>query len=183
MKQKSVKIGITSLVLVLALGGLLYSTLSEGTEFYKHVDEVMVNPEAWHGKNLQLHGFVVKDSILRKRDSLEYRFQVQSKGAVIDATYTGIVPDTFKDESEVGTEGTAGRQRFSRGAERCDGEVPIQVRSEERADRPRRVRRGRSAAAAFPLRVQQQPYPPARRPRWWRRRRRPLVGAGDIWPL
>jgi cytochrome c-type biogenesis protein CcmE len=101
MKQKAVKIGITSLVLVLALGGLLYSTLSEGTEFYKHVDEVMVNPEAWHGKNLQLHGFVVKDSILRRRDSLEYRFKVQNKGAVIDATYTGIVPDTFKDESEV----------------------------------------------------------------------------------
>ncbi len=101
MKQKAVKIGITSLVLVLALGGLLYSTLSEGTEYYKHVDEVMVNPEVWHGKNLQLHGFVVKDSILRKRDSLEYRFKVQSKGAVVDATYTGIVPDTFKDDSEV----------------------------------------------------------------------------------
>jgi cytochrome c-type biogenesis protein CcmE len=101
MKQKAVKIGITSLVLVLALGGLLYSTLSEGTEFYKHVDEVMVNPEAWQGKNLQLHGFVVKDSILRRRDSLEYRFKVQNKGAVIDATYTGIVPDTFKDDSEV----------------------------------------------------------------------------------
>jgi cytochrome c-type biogenesis protein CcmE len=101
MKQKAVKIGITSLVLVLALGGLLYSTLSEGTEFYKHVDEVMVNPAAWQGKNLQLHGFVVKDSILRKRDSLEYRFKIQSKGAVVDATYTGIVPDTFKDESEV----------------------------------------------------------------------------------
>jgi cytochrome c-type biogenesis protein CcmE len=101
MKQKAVKIGVTSVVLVLALGGLLYSTLSEGTEFYKHVDEVMVNPASWHGKNLQLHGYVVKDSILRKRDSLEYRFKVQSKGAVIDATYTGIVPDTFKDDSEV----------------------------------------------------------------------------------
>jgi cytochrome c-type biogenesis protein CcmE len=101
MKQKAVKIGVTSLVLVLALGGLLYSTLGEGTEFYKHVDEVMANPAAWQGKNLQLHGFVVKDSILRKRDSLEYRFKVQSKGAVVDASYTGIVPDTFKDDSEV----------------------------------------------------------------------------------
>jgi cytochrome c-type biogenesis protein CcmE len=112
MKQKAVKIGITSLVLVLALGGLLYSTLSEGTEFYKHVDEVMVNPEAWHGKNLQLHGFVVKDSILRKRDSLEYRFKVQSKGAVVDATYTGIVPDTFKDESEVVLKGRLAADGF-----------------------------------------------------------------------
>ena len=101
MKQKAVRIGLTSLVLVLALAGLLYSTLSEGTEYYKHVEEVMVDPGAWHGKNLQLHGYVVKDSIMRKRDSLEYRFKVQSKGAVVDASYTGIVPDTFKDDSEV----------------------------------------------------------------------------------
>lgn len=101
MKQKAVKIGITSLVLILALTGLLYSTLSEGTEYYKHVEEVMADPGAWHGKNLQLHGYVVKDSILRKPDTLEYRFKVQSKGAVVDATYTGIVPDTFKDDSEV----------------------------------------------------------------------------------
>lgn len=112
MKQKAVKIGITSLVLFLALGGLLYSTLSEGTEFYKHVDEVMVNPAEWQGKNLQLHGFVVKDSILRKRDSLEYRFKVQNKGAVIDATYTGIVPDTFKDDSEVVLKGRLGTNGF-----------------------------------------------------------------------
>jgi cytochrome c-type biogenesis protein CcmE len=101
MTHKAVKIGFTSLVLALALAGLLYSTLSEGTEYYKHVDEVMTNPGAWHGKNLQLHGYVVKDSILRRRDSLEYRFKVQNKGVAIDATYIGIVPDTFKDDSEV----------------------------------------------------------------------------------
>ncbi len=101
MKQKALKIGLTTVVLVVALGGLLYSTLSEGTEYYMHVEEVMANPAQWQGKNLQLHGFVVKDSILRKRDSLEYKFQIQSQGAVIDARYTGIVPDTFQDESEV----------------------------------------------------------------------------------
>jgi len=101
MKQKAVKIGITSVVLVGALAALLMSTLSEGTEYYKHVEEVMVNPAQWQGKNLQLHGYVVKDSILRKRDSLDYKFKVQSKGYVIDASYSGVVPDTFKDDSEV----------------------------------------------------------------------------------
>jgi cytochrome c-type biogenesis protein CcmE len=101
MKQKALKIGITSLALVFAFGFLLYSAMGEGTAYYKHVDEVMVDPAAWQGKDLQLHGFVVKDSILRKPDSFEYRFKVQSKGAVVDATYTGVVPDTFKDDSEV----------------------------------------------------------------------------------
>jgi cytochrome c-type biogenesis protein CcmE len=101
MAHKTVKIGLTVTVLALALGGLLWSTLSEGTEYYKHVDEVMANPAQWEGKRLQLHGYVVRDSILRKRESLDYRFAIQNKGRTVRALYTGIVPDTFADDAEV----------------------------------------------------------------------------------
>jgi len=101
MKSRSLKIAATAAVLMLAFGGLLYSTLRDGTEYYKHVEEVSGDPAAWHGKKLQLHGYVVDKSIFGKPDTLEYRFQIQSKGAVIQASYTGIVPDTFKDGSEV----------------------------------------------------------------------------------
>ena len=100
MKNKGLKVGLTSLVLALTFGGLLYTTMAEGTEYYKHVDEVMTDPPAWYGKNLQLHGFVQGEPA-RKRDSLEYRFDVANKGKVVRAYYTGIVPDTFKAESEV----------------------------------------------------------------------------------
>jgi cytochrome c-type biogenesis protein CcmE len=106
MNSKILRVGLTTCVLVLAFGGLLWSTLRDGTEYYKHVEEVSAQPDAWYGKKLQLHGYVVPDSILRKRDTLDYRFQVQSKGAVIPASYTGIVPDTFKDEAEVVLKGT-----------------------------------------------------------------------------
>ena len=106
MSHKAAKIGLTSLVLALAFGGMLYTTLSEGTEYYKHVDEVMANPAEWQGKRLQVHGFVVPKTIGRKRDSLDYQFDVQSNGKVLRAYYTGIVPDTFKDESEVVIRGT-----------------------------------------------------------------------------
>jgi cytochrome c-type biogenesis protein CcmE len=101
MSHKTAKIGITSLVLAAALGGLLWTTLSEGTEYYKHVDEVMAQPDQWYGKKLRLHGFVVKDSIRRRPDSLDYRFQVQNNGKIVLASYTGIVPDTFKSDAEV----------------------------------------------------------------------------------
>jgi cytochrome c-type biogenesis protein CcmE len=101
MPHRYIKIAVTSVVLVLAFAGLLWSTLREGTEYYKHVDEVMQSPQAWEGKRLQLHGYVVPGSVFRRRDSLDYRFQVQNKGSVVDATYTGVVPDTFKDEAEV----------------------------------------------------------------------------------
>jgi len=112
MAQKVMKIGATALVLAFALGGLLWTSLSEGTEYYKHVDEVMVNPEAWHGKRLQLHGFVAKDSILRKQDTLQYRFKVTSNGQAVACSYTGIVPDTFKDEAEVVLKGRLGPDGF-----------------------------------------------------------------------
>ncbi|PYR73913.1 MAG: hypothetical protein DMF87_24215 [Acidobacteria bacterium] len=49
---------------------------------------------------LVLAGFVQGEPA-RKRDSLEYRFDVQSNGKVVRAYYTGIVPDTFKADSEV----------------------------------------------------------------------------------
>jgi cytochrome c-type biogenesis protein CcmE len=110
MTHRYIKIGVTAFVLVLAFGGLLWTTMREGTEYYKNLDEVMVDQKEWHGKQLQLHGYIVPGSIYRKRDSLEYKFKVQNSPArasqtagshVVEASYTGIVPDTFKDEAEV----------------------------------------------------------------------------------
>ncbi len=101
MTHRNIKIAVTVAVLATAFAGLLWSTLRDGTEYYKHVDEVMTSPQQWEGKRLQLHGFVVPGSILEKRDSLEFKFKVQNKGRVVDASYTGVVPDTFKDEAEV----------------------------------------------------------------------------------
>jgi len=117
MTHRYMKIGITAVVLVLAFTGMLWSTLREGTEYYKHVDEVMANTQEWQGKRLQLHGHVVTNSILVKPDTLEYRFKVQNNGQVIDATYKGVVPDTFKDrpgeEAEVVLKGELSHAGFA----------------------------------------------------------------------
>jgi cytochrome c-type biogenesis protein CcmE len=112
MTTKSIKVAASAGVIVLALMGLMYTTLSEGTEYYKHVDEVMADPQAWHGKRLQLHGYVM-DPVLYKADTLEYRFQVQSNGKVVGAHYRGVVPDTFKAGSEVVLKGKLGSEGFS----------------------------------------------------------------------
>jgi cytochrome c-type biogenesis protein CcmE len=113
MTHRYIKLGITSAVLVAAFGGLLWSTLRQGTEYFMDVNEVMPNRQAWEGKPLRLHGYVVPGSILVKRDSLEYRFKIQNSPpranqpgeSMVDVSYTGIVPDTFKDEAEVTLQG------------------------------------------------------------------------------
>src|SRR5262245_52549999 len=108
MTHRYIKIGATAAVLVFTFVGLMWVTLREGTEYFKHVDEVMTQPQAWEGKQLQLHGYVVPGSILVKKSTLEYKFKVQNNparageaGHVVEASYKGIVPDTFKDEAEV----------------------------------------------------------------------------------
>ena len=112
MTAKSVKIPATVSVVTLALSGLMYATLSEGTEYYKHVDEVMTDPSVWQGKPLQLHGYIVENSVFAKKSTLEYRFEVQSNGKAVQARYTGVVPDTFKGGAEVVLKGRLGPQGF-----------------------------------------------------------------------
>ena len=119
MTHRYIKISATASVLLLAFGTLLWSTMREGTEYFKNIDEVMTNQQQWHGKQLQLHGYVVPGSILRKPDSLDYKFKVQNSPArageslqAIDAWYTGIVPDTFKGEAEVVLKGRLGPDGF-----------------------------------------------------------------------
>jgi cytochrome c-type biogenesis protein CcmE len=104
MSHKAVKLGITALVIAAAFGGLLYASLGESAEYYKHVDEVMVSPQQWEGKKLQLHGYA--HQIGRKPDTLDYRFDIENNGKVIRAYYSGIVPDTFKEDAEVVIKGT-----------------------------------------------------------------------------
>ena len=119
MTHRYIKIGATSVVLVLAFAALLWSTLQDGTQYFKHVDEVMTDPQQWEGKPLQLHGYVVPGSILVKPSTLEYKFKVQNNparsgqsGNVVEASYKGIVPDTFKDEAEVVLYGRLGADGF-----------------------------------------------------------------------
>ena len=83
MTPKAIKIAVTCLVLTGALGGLRYTTLAEGTEYYIHVDEVMKDPAAWQDKKLQLHGFV--EDLRQRPNSLDYKFQVRFNGQVIAA--------------------------------------------------------------------------------------------------
>ena len=93
------KILLTSTVLISAFAGLMWTSMQDGTAYYKHVDEVMVDPEMWAGKRLQVHGYV--SNITWKKSEMDFRFQIENNGHVVQAEYTGVVPDTFKEDAEV----------------------------------------------------------------------------------
>ena len=101
MSKKTARALASVVIIGGALALLMTISLSEGAQYYKHVDEVMTNPEPWYGKSLQLHGFVVEDSHLVKPGSLEHRFSIHTGAHAVLASYTGALPDTFKDGSEV----------------------------------------------------------------------------------
>jgi cytochrome c-type biogenesis protein CcmE len=102
---------VASVVIVTgAVAFLLSRSMKEGAEYYKHVDEVMANIGSLRGKRLQVHGNVVDGSIEQAKGTLQYRFKIESREprahAVIEARYTGLVPDTFKSGAEVVAKGT-----------------------------------------------------------------------------
>jgi cytochrome c-type biogenesis protein CcmE len=108
------KVVVSVVIVTGAVAMLLKSSVIEGAEYYKHVDEVMNDVGQFRGKKLQVHGNVVPGSIEQAKGTLMYRFKVETgamskpeprKPAVITATYTGLVPDTFKDGAEVVVKG------------------------------------------------------------------------------
>jgi cytochrome c-type biogenesis protein CcmE len=112
MAKKS-KVIAPLVTLALIIGGcvyLFYSSAGEAFEYYKHVDEVMASPAHWEGKRLQLHGFVVPGTIMKRMDrdhqQIEYKFTATNCGQTVDVRYAGTVPDTFKDRAEVVLKGT-----------------------------------------------------------------------------
>jgi cytochrome c-type biogenesis protein CcmE len=109
-RATAIKIVASVVVVTGAVAFLLTKSMKEGAEYYKHVDEVTSNLDAWRGKRLQVHGNVVEGSIEQAKGTLLYRFKIESRAprppAVITATYNGLVPDTFKSGAEVVAKGT-----------------------------------------------------------------------------
>lgn len=86
-----------------AVGYMALTTLRRGDalQYFKHVDEVVRDPGAWKGRQLQVHGNVVAGSILKRPGSLDYRFALHRDRKWIEVSYTGLTPDSFRDCSEL----------------------------------------------------------------------------------
>jgi cytochrome c-type biogenesis protein CcmE len=109
-RQVLVRVVVSAAVLVGAVCLLFFLTMRDGAQPYKHVDEVMVNPSEWYGKPMQLHGFA--ENVEKATNSFSYRFVIRTGEYSVKATYTGSVPDTFKDGAELVIKGKLAEDGF-----------------------------------------------------------------------
>lgn len=107
MQSRTLKILLTTLVVGAGAAVLFYSSMSEA-EYYKHVHEVLEEPERFHKKSLKIHGFVEAGSIEERvaEQSTKRTFILEYEGQRIRVFHEGPKPDTFRDLSEVVARGT-----------------------------------------------------------------------------
>ena len=94
-----VKIGLVFGLLGGALGLLLFgSEAGDAFVYSKLVNEVLVEPEAFHGRELRVEGDLKQGSIQFKEQPCEWRFTLSKEGHEMPVRFPQcIVPDTFKD--------------------------------------------------------------------------------------
>jgi len=92
-------------VVVVALGFLVYSGLSDNMVYYYHVDEFLPKAANLQGEVIKVNGKVQEGSI--RKDHLNCSFVIHgSVQNTVNVDYHGVVPDTFKDGSDVVVEGS-----------------------------------------------------------------------------
>ncbi len=87
--------------------------------YSKYVDEVTRPAERarWIGRTLRVEGLVVPASIEHRPGTRDFRFRVSRNHAELAVTYSGIVPDTFRDCAGVTVRGVLGQDGVFRSDE------------------------------------------------------------------
>jgi len=98
-------IGIAGAVLAGALGLILFA-LSDQIVFFQSPTDI-VEKGVPPGQRIRLGGLVEDGSVVRSGDA-NVRFKVTDTANAVTVTYTGILPDLFREGQGVVTEGTVG---------------------------------------------------------------------------
>ena len=97
------------------------------------MDEAAATPARWSGRRLRLHGNVVKGTIQKKKGSMSYRFALYHGDRWVEVTYTGMVPDTFRDCAEVVARGRLSRDGSRFTADQLTAKCPSKYDMKQRS--------------------------------------------------
>jgi len=109
MKPRHRKLALIALVVALvgAAVGLVLNAFQSNLVFFFSPTQV-ASGEAPTGRAFRIGGLVEEGSIRREADGLTTRFVVTDTARTIPVTYTGILPDLFKEGKGVVAEGRLG---------------------------------------------------------------------------
>jgi cytochrome c-type biogenesis protein CcmE len=109
MKMPNKKIPIAVTTILMAIGYLIYTGISDTGVYYRTVSEVLDMASIFDGQSLRVSGEVVENTVQYDQENLILNFAVrdmENDRLTMDARYRGIMPDAFKEGVEVILEGT-----------------------------------------------------------------------------
>jgi cytochrome c-type biogenesis protein CcmE len=99
-RKRKIRLVVALTVAVLLAGALMYTSFSAGTEA-REPSQIAKSS----GGDYKLTGKVVPGSIQHQGATLNFRIRDRDGTASVPVTYSGIVPDPFRDGREVVVEG------------------------------------------------------------------------------
>lgn len=103
--KKTISIILTVLVVIGGLSYLMLSSFDDNVVYYKTVDELLDDASRFHGRSVRINGVLVPGSVQQKPGTNQYRFQLTKRGKKIDIEYSGILPDSMREGSELIVQG------------------------------------------------------------------------------
>ena len=94
-QQRMLAVGLVVVGVAIAAGFTLQA-LKDNMMFFVSVSDVVAG-EYPKGRNFRLGGLVLADSIERAEDSLEMTFKVTDLRCEVPVSYTGVLPDLFRE--------------------------------------------------------------------------------------
>jgi cytochrome c-type biogenesis protein CcmE len=119
-------------VVVGALAFLILTGLNSNMVYYYHVDEFLPKAASLNGEKVKVNGKVLEGTI--KKQQMDYQFIIHgAKEHLVNVSYHGVVPDTFKDGSDVVVEGVYNPQSRVFHATTLLAKCPTKYESQQRA--------------------------------------------------
>lgn len=113
MSRRRVTIFVVFTAVIGIIGYLIMSGFNDTTvAYYQKVDELKALGVSAEGKSYRVSGKVVPGSVVRADDALSMTFTIDELGNLMDVSYHGVIPDTFKEGVGVLLEGRYVNGRF-----------------------------------------------------------------------
>ncbi|MGH6610350.1 MAG: cytochrome c maturation protein CcmE [Burkholderiaceae bacterium] len=106
-RHKRLTLIVGGLAVLGVAAALVLSAFQQNLVFFYSPSQI-ANNEAPQGKAFRIGGMVEQGSLKRQPDGLTVRFNVTDTAKIIPVTYTGILPDLFKEGKGVVAQGKLG---------------------------------------------------------------------------